>query len=226
MVLAMTACVHSTAMAQDAAATGSGTAPAAPQAAEAAAQPAEAEPGQPADTAGAAQPDGQPPAGERATELARDLAADAEQQVGEVARRIDQNATARDAAAGILQPIYVIAEALAFPAFYWLAFALMAAGTVSYALQLLPGKLVLLLKGSLNLREILSDAISLVISLCGLVLTTQAATENSSFTQSPAAVLSACVVGGVLGIAMYRWGQTQELRAVDGRRLQPNKPKA
>jgi hypothetical protein len=49
------------------------------------------------------------------------------------------------------------------------------------------------------------------------VLTTQAAAENSTFTQSAAAVLSASVAGLVLGFILYRWGQAQELQAVTGR---------
>lgn len=164
-----------------------------------------------------------PPATERATDAARELTNDATEKVGEVAKTIDQNETAREAAAGILQPIYLMAESLAFPAFHWVAFSLMAAGVVSYALQLVLGKLVVLFNGSLNLREILSDAISLAISAIGLVLTTQAAAENSSFTQSPAAVLSASLAGIVLGFSMYRWGQAQEVRAVHGQRVQQNK---
>ena len=74
------------------------------------------------------------------------------------------------------------------------------------------------IKGSINVREILSDTIGLIVSLVGLVLTTQAAAENSDFTHSPAAVLSAAVFGAVVGIVLYRWGQAQEVSAVAGQR--------
>ncbi len=149
---------------------------------------------------------------------ADDLVHDARGKVEEIARKIDTSATARDVAAGILQPIYQLAESLAFPSFHWLAFALMSAGVVSFSFQLVLGKLVVLMKGSINLREIFSDSVGLVISAVGLVLTTQASAENSTFTQSAAAVLSAAAAGAVLGLCLYRWGQAQEISAARGQR--------
>jgi len=134
-----------------------------------------------------------------------------------LAKTLDQDPRAKTAAAGILQPIYVVAENLAFPAFHWLAFALMTAGVVSYALQLLLGKLVVLLRMGFSFSEILSDTFGLAISVIGLVLTTQAAAENSTFTQSAAAVLSATVAGALVGLILYWWGQSQELQAAAGR---------
>ncbi len=59
----------------------------------------------------------------------------------------------------------------------------------------------------------------------GMGLATQAAVENSTFTQSPAAVLSASGVGVLAGFVFYLWGQSQELRAVEGRRKQERKQK-
>lgn len=138
-------------------------------------------------------------------------------EVTKIARQVDQNAQAKDAAAGVLQPIYRVAEKLAFPAFHWVAFALMATGVVSYTLQLVLGKLVVLTRLGFSLKEIVSDAVGLAISVVGLVLTTQAAAENSTFTQSPAAVLSATATGVIVGIILYFWGQSQELDAVAGR---------
>ena len=135
----------------------------------------------------------------------------------ELAKTLDQDPRAKTAAAGILQPIYVVAENLAFPAFHWLAFALMTAGVVSYTLQLALGKLVVLMRMGFSLGEILSDAFGLAISVIGLVLTTQAAAENSTFTQSAAAVLSATVSGVLVGLVLYWWGQSLELQAAAGR---------
>lgn len=160
-----------------------------------------------------------------AAQKARELADSAGKKIDDVAGQIDRNETAKEAAAGILQPIYILAESLAFPTFYWLAFALMSAGVVGFAFQLVFGKLVVLAKGSINLREILSDTIGFVISAVGLVLTTQAATENSTFTQSAAAVLSSSVLGIVLGLFLYRWGQAQEVSAVVGQRAVLKKPR-
>ena len=94
----------------------------------------------------------------------------------------------------------------------------MAAGVVSFALQLVLGKPVVLFKGSINVREILSDLIGLIISGLGLILTTQAAAENSTFTDSPIAVLSASAAGVVMGFTLYVWGQAQEVSAVTGQR--------
>jgi hypothetical protein len=140
-----------------------------------------------------------------------------EAETERIAKEVDKDPRAIKVSAGILDPIYVVAENLSFPAFHWLAFALMSAGVVSYVLQLAIGKLVVLMRMGFSLKEILSDLVGLAISVIGLVLTTQAAAENSSFTQSPAAVISATVVGAVGGIILYLWGQSQEIQAAAGR---------
>jgi hypothetical protein len=145
------------------------------------------------------------------------IASETKESVDKIARQVDQDPRAKDASAGLLTFVYKIAERLSFPAFHWAAFALMVAGVVSYAFQLVLGKLALLLRGSLNMAEILSDAKALLISVVGLVLTTQAAAENSTFTQSPFAVLSSAAVGAVIGLLFYRWGQRQEVDAAIGR---------
>ena len=123
----------------------------------------------------------------------------------------------------ILRPIALTAKLLAFPEFYWLAFALMVSGVVNYVFQLVPGKLVVLSQGSMNLREIISDSAGLVISAVGLILTTQAATENSAFSQSPAGVVSATVAGCIAGLVLYRWNQAEEVHAARGRRRKTRK---
>jgi hypothetical protein len=144
---------------------------------------------------------------------AEDALEQAKQKADAVARDVDQSPQAKEITAGILQPIYLVAEQLAFPMFHWLAFAVMATGVVSYALQLVLAKLVVLTRAGFSPAEILSDTLGLVISIIGLVLTTQAAAENSTFTQSPASVLSATAVGVVAGFIFYRWGQAQEVQA-------------
>ncbi|OHB80803.1 MAG: hypothetical protein A2W31_04975 [Planctomycetes bacterium RBG_16_64_10] len=142
----------------------------------------------------------------------------APETAGAVAETVDQSEQAQEVSAGILRPIYRLAEAFSFRAFYWLAFTLMVAGVVSFALQLTLGKLVVLAKLGFSPAEILSDALGLVVSLVGLVLTTQAATENSGFARSATAVLSATAVGAITGFVFYLWGQRQELQAVEGRK--------
>jgi hypothetical protein len=146
--------------------------------------------------------------------------ADASDKVAEIAEQVDQDPRAQEVSAGILQPIYKLAEKIAHPAFHWIAFAIVATGVVSYALQIVLAKLAVLMRGSLSLKEILSDVLGLVISLLGLVLTTQAAAENSTFTNSPAAVLSASAVGVIAGFIFYLWGQSQELQAAKGRKVE------
>lgn len=168
--------------------------------------------------------DAAPPAGPQLPPV-DDIVTEAREKVTELAHDVDQDVRAQEASAGILQPIYRLAEAIAFPAFHWVAFALMATGVVSYALQIVLGKLAVLLRGSISVKEILSDALGLVISLTGLVLTTQAATENSTFTSSPAAVLSATALGVVAGFIFYVWGQSQELQAARGRQAEASGPK-
>lgn len=146
-----------------------------------------------------------------------ELIDDTKKHVDSIARQVDLDPRAHEISAGILKPIYQLAEFLSFSAFHWVAFACMVAGVVSYAFQLVLGKLVVLSKMSLSPSEILSDVLGLVISVVGLVLTTQAAAENSTFTQSPAAVISSAVVGALAGLVFYRWGQAQEIQAVAGR---------
>ncbi len=143
------------------------------------------------------------------------------QQVKEIADKVNQNEKAQEVSAGILKQIYLLAERMESPMFHWGAFALMVTGVISFALQLVLGKLLVLTKMSVSLTEILSDTLGLAISLVGLVLTTQAAAQNSTFTTSPAAVLSASAVGAVIGFLFFRWGTSQELAAADGRKGQP-----
>jgi len=154
----------------------------------------------------------EPPAGDLKTQ-AEQAVEDARRKAETFAVEVDKSPKAKEITAGILQPIYAFAEQLAFPMFHWIAFAVMATGVVSYALQLVLAKLVVLSRMGFSPAEILSDALGLLISLIGLVLTTQAAAENSTFTQSPASVLSATAVGVIAGFIFYRWGQAQEVQA-------------
>ena len=139
-------------------------------------------------------------------------------KVTEIGKTLGENDTAHEVSGGILQPIYDAATYLSFPAFHWCAFALMTAGVVSYLLQLVLAKLFLLFKMSLDIKEVLGDFLGLLVSAVGLVLTTQASTQNSTFTQSPVAVISATIVGVIVGFVFYTWGQKKEFDAVRGAR--------
>ena len=151
------------------------------------------------------------------------IAEEVPQKLDNLASQVNQSKTAQATTAGILTPLYHLAEALEFPAFHWIAFALMFAGVVGFALQLIIGKLVVFAHMGFSLKEILSDALGLVISLLGLMFTTQAAAQNSTFTQSPFAVLSASLLGLVIGLFLYSWGKSQEVEAVRGRRAVADK---
>jgi hypothetical protein len=140
------------------------------------------------------------------------------EKLDDIPEEVDRSPEAQQVSAGILKPIYTLAEKFSFPAFHWVAFSAMVAGVVSFGLQLVLGKLVVLSRMSLSLSEILSDALGLVVSLVSLVLTTQAAAENSTFTTSAFSVISATAVGALAGFIFYVWGQRQELQAVEGRR--------
>lgn len=163
--------------------------------------------------------------GETVKKETDELVQDTKDHVEKIAREVDQDPRAQEVSAGILKPIYQLAEHLSFPAFHWIAFAAMVAGVVSFAFQLVLGKLAVLSKMSISMSEILSDAFGLVISLVGLVLTTQAAAENSTFTRSPASVISATAAGAIVGLIFYRWGQAQELQAAVGRTRPAAPPK-
>ena len=132
--------------------------------------------------------------------------------IDEIAGKVNENETAQMARTSILGWIYDAAEYLSFSWFHWFAFALMVAGLVSFALQLVVGKLIMLFQFHFNLTEILSDGLGFLISAIGLILTTQAATDKSSFTESPALVLSATGIGLLLGLVFFIRGQTQEYR--------------
>ena len=150
---------------------------------------------------------------------AKKIVTDTQDKVEEIAEKVDESQSAQEVSAGLLEPVYALAVYFSsFPAFYGMAFALMVAGVISFSLQLVFAKLVVLSKGSLSIKEILSDLLGLAISLVGLVLTTQAATENSNFTASAFAVLSATALGGLAGLIFYRWGQSLEVQAAEGRR--------
>jgi hypothetical protein len=152
-------------------------------------------------------------------EKAQETLEKAQEKASTVAETVDKNEKAQEVSAGILKPIYRLAEEFSFPAFHWIAFAVMVAGVISFALQLTLGKLLVLARLGFSPAEILSDALGLVISLVGLVFTTQAAAENSSFTTSSAAVLSATALGALTGFVFYIWGQRQELQAVEWRKI-------
>ncbi len=143
----------------------------------------------------------------------------AQDELAEVSERVDQSEQADRVRAGILNPIYSLAERFSFSAFHWVAFAIMVTGVVSFALQLTLGKLVVLSRASFSPSEILSDLLGLAVSLIGLVLTTQAATENSNFTTSAFSVISSTCTGAIAGLLFYVWGQRQELQAVTGRKM-------
>ncbi|MFK7770321.1 MAG: hypothetical protein AB8B55_24130 [Mariniblastus sp.] len=134
-------------------------------------------------------------------------------QVGEIGNTLNESAAVQEFSAGILEPIYSLAEFMSFPSFYWVAFTLMVAGVVSFAFQLVFTKFFLLFKMNLNVKEILGDVLGLLISVVGLVLTTQAATQNSDFAENSVAVLSATIVGAMIGLVFYWWGQKQEFQA-------------
>ncbi|MCH2183356.1 MAG: hypothetical protein MK108_15260 [Mariniblastus sp.] len=142
----------------------------------------------------------------------------------EMGKTLNESQAVQEVSGGILKPIYQAATYLSFPAFHWCAFALMTAGVISYLLQLVLTKFFLLFKMSLDIKELLADCLGLLVSAVGLILTTQAATQNSTFTQSPLAVISAALVGVVVGFVFYLWGQRQEFDAVRGsRKAQPKK---
>lgn len=149
---------------------------------------------------------------------AEEMGQQAQEQVDKAVASVEESEEAKALSAGLLHWIYSLAEAMSFAAFHWVAFAIMVAGVIGFALQLVLGKLVVLARTGFSLSEIISDGIGLIISLIGLLLTTQAAAENSDFTQSAFAVLSAAAAGLVLGILLYIWGQAQELQAVRGRK--------
>ncbi len=155
-----------------------------------------------------------------ASKTVKEMTDSIQENAEDIARKVDASEDAQKFSAGILEPIYKLAENIEFPAFHWVAFALMVSGVVSFALQLVLGKLVVLMRAGFDLAEILMDAQSLLISLVGLILTTQAAAQNSTFTQSPAAVLSSAAVGVLVGFIFYLWGQSKELQALRGRRAE------
>ena len=62
----------------------------------------------------------------------------------EIGDKLNQSSTVKEASASLLKPIYQLAQYMAHPWFYWIAFALMVAGVVSFAGQIVLTKLLLL----------------------------------------------------------------------------------
>ncbi len=162
-------------------------------------------------------PDSEEQEAESIVAKAKKQAAQLIKDAREKATELGESEKAQEVSAGILSPIYGLAEYFSFSWFHWIAFTIMVTGVISYALQLILGKLVVLSQMGFSLSAIFADALGLVISLVGLVLTTQAAAENSDFTTNPTAVISAAVVGVIAGLIFYRWGQSEELQAAKGR---------
>jgi hypothetical protein len=165
----------------------------------------------------ASEPPTETPAEPSLQDRGEQIAHETKDRVEDFAKQVDDSSEAAEIKTSLLNPIYRLAEFMAFPTFHWLAFSVMVAGVVSFALQLVLAKLILLTRLGITLTSIFSDALGLIISVIGLVLTTQAATENSSFTESSAAVLSSAIVGALFGFIFYWWGQREELQAAKGR---------
>lgn len=138
------------------------------------------------------------------------------EKASEIGQALNQSEAAKEVSSSILAPIYDLAEMMSGTTFYWIAFAMMVAGVVSFAGQLVLAKFLLLFRFHLSIKEIMSDILGLGISAIGLVLTTQAATQNSTFSESPLMVISAAIVGVLAGVMFYIWGQNQEFRAAKG----------
>jgi hypothetical protein len=68
----------------------------------------------------------------------------AAEEIDDVVKQVDQSQQAQEVKSNILKPIYLLAESFSFPAFHWLAFAVMVTGVVSLALQFVFGQLVVL----------------------------------------------------------------------------------
>src|SRR5262245_621749 len=98
-------------------------------------------------------------------EKAQQTLESAKETAGAVSKSVDANPQAQQASSELLKPIYDLAERFSFPAFHWIAFSLMAAGVVSFALQLTLGKLMVLAKLGFSPSEFLSDALGLAVSV-------------------------------------------------------------
>ena len=89
---------------------------------------------------------------------------------------------------------------------------MMTAGLVSFLLQLVLGKLIMLTQSHFSIVEIMSDAMGFLISLIGLTLLTQSATNEGLVIDRPSFVVTAAGLGAFVGLIFYFRGQTQELR--------------
>ena len=84
----------------------------------------------------AAEPDG------TLQDKAQDTLESAQETAGAVAKSVNASPEAQEASAGILRPIYRLAEAFSFPAFHWIAFAVMVAVSMATRRRL-PGNVAL-----------------------------------------------------------------------------------
>ena len=145
-------------------------------------------------------------------------------KIDEATNKVDSSEQAQNATNNILTSIKTFGSAVTkIPGFYWISFAMMAAGFVSFLGQLVLGKLIMLTQLHFSMTEILSDLLGLLVSSFGLVLLTQAATSDGQFIDKPSLVLSASIVGAFFGLIFYFRGQTQELREARALRASRNK---
>jgi hypothetical protein len=141
--------------------------------------------------------------------------------------RFDGNTTVQETAGGIQELITVLRSYLETPVSSGIAFTLAVAGLISFTFQLVLTKLVVLMKGSINVREILSDLAGLLFSAFGLILAADHHTSVSGtqLNKSPAAIVLFSAAGAIVGLVHYRWAQRQEVNAVLGERSRLRKKK-
>lgn len=143
---------------------------------------------------------------------------ESEGQLRKLARSADTLPAVQNTYTSIILLIDFLGEFASFPAFPGTVFVLMVAGIVNYAFQLTLTKLVVLMKGGFNLREIAADMTGLLTSLGGLILTAQSPLFADNFLRSPSMVVAMTGSGVALGLLLYRWAQKQEVHATQGER--------
>lgn len=163
---------------------------------------------QPQDPAPAEIPADEPPARGKSDELlsrAKELGRD-------TIEAVDESAAVKEATSKLVESSERVTEQTS-PTLHFAAFAIGLAAVVSFLIQLL-GKLYVIVKFKyFDVKEVLSDALSLIAGLIAVAFILKSGDAHGVLVTSGSAMGGGMLLGGIVGIAMGIWGVRQEVES-------------
>lgn len=127
-----------------------------------------------------------------------------------ILKQIDENEQIRESAEMGLTEIEKLKEQQS-PWWFFAIMTISAATTISFSIQTLGGFLTLFRYGYLDIREMLADFLSTVVSIICLSFVVSLGDRFGAITGSNVALIGMLLLAAILGIAMGAWGVKQEL---------------